>query len=430
MPFQGNPRAGAGDPAFLQFLFNRIDQRQKNERQQQLDQIALAEKVAKQRREEKKDAFDRALKTAEFMEKRKTAIESLTDRTEAASEDARSRIDENDARIAQQQAQGVFDLPADVEGPRFTPQMASEIETPQIVGQAFAPIQRDIGRLGQTQAEAFGEDPREASMNIAEQVDTQAATDRLLRRRKQREERQKKELEEEFQIRKEAREAEQAAANEGSWDLGKIAKRRAETKKDLEFLPNLVKDRRVIEKLDPSEPTHVIELVNRYQRRIDDATVREGDVALLRWAGSSVTEELLAKAKGVYDKTGKFPPEFGRTLKTNLERIMDEEERLVTEIDENRRAFGDSVGWNDRQMAASNPYPSLIEKVRERRDARIKEQMQQEDFVNSPVTDQEFNTVATYLSLGTNRSIDEIPNEEVMDGIAKLREAQAGGAPQ
>jgi len=102
MPFQGNPKAGAPDPAFLNFLFNRQDARAKAERQSGLDRAKAIAEIADQKRKSEIHSLDVAAKEAALLKANREANANLADEFSAAGQNASREVDALDQQeIAQ-----------------------------------------------------------------------------------------------------------------------------------------------------------------------------------------------------------------------------------------------------------------------------------------------------------------------------------------
>lgn len=77
MPFQGNPNAGAPDPAILQFVAQRQKDRAAQQRQQQIDQMNAIQAAREEARAQQQFDIDMAIKNQQLMQERANTADKI-----------------------------------------------------------------------------------------------------------------------------------------------------------------------------------------------------------------------------------------------------------------------------------------------------------------------------------------------------------------
>lgn len=161
--------------------------------------------------------------------------------------------------------------------------------------------------------------------------------------------------------------AEQNAVEAGKWTGENLDKVRTSQESKLAFSADTTKDWRRLESLKESNPQDVFELIQRWQRRVDQgATVREGDIAMISSVGASGASQFAATAQAFFDKNKKFPPGFGAQLKQSLEGMLTNEDQKIVDLKDEFDTYAESNGWSPAQKARASAYDRQANLARER----------------------------------------------------------------
>lgn len=161
--------------------------------------------------------------------------------------------------------------------------------------------------------------------------------------------------------------AEQNAVEAGKWTGDNLDKIRTAQESRLGFSADTTKDWRRLESLKESNPQDVFELIQRWQRRVDQgATVREGDIAMISAVGASGASNFFASAQSFFDKNKKFPPGFGENLKRSLEGMLVNEDQKIVDLADEFDAYAEQNGWTESQKNRASAYGKQIRMARDR----------------------------------------------------------------
>jgi hypothetical protein len=161
MPFKGNPNAGAPDPAFLQFLFNRQDARAKAERQSQVDRQKTIASIADQRRKTEVHDLDIATKRAAL-------LKSLNERGEGIAsgvESLKGRLQPEDLSAPAPSVQTPLDAGQDFGSIMAQNDPAGVAAVPQNA-QARDALSSEVSQLAQLRGQATGQGFDSAATSI------------------------------------------------------------------------------------------------------------------------------------------------------------------------------------------------------------------------------------------------------------------------
>ena len=204
MAFRGNPNAGAADPQFLNFLFNRQDAKMKQERQLALDRLAAGQQYEEERRKNAEFELNQAIKTSQFEMERSKFLSEQSDKTQAATIstqnelaspefDERSQVANAQASLAEPESTGQplapeeslkFNQIAFENDPNiFAP---SQSQRQEVVDKNFGPIERSAKRIAAAQARAFPGTgtPEQIEAETYDAIELQAAMDKFVVKRK------------------------------------------------------------------------------------------------------------------------------------------------------------------------------------------------------------------------------------------------------
>ncbi|GEM_PF-6881606 len=353
MPFQGVKNPGP-DPLQMFLTIRRLRQQEERDKQNlALGRVKAAQDAERFRRESEKHEIEMFLKRADLQAKGDALIEGVaTAREHAESELTPSDVtipgggEESDAftNLIAQDAPKSFRRGANAQqalAERLRPHLASGRSFSAVMGDADAHVdlterQRQIAREEaefQAELKAIGERKREA---------------RAERRVIAAEER--------------------AAANDGKWSGKDLDGYRKTQAKRLATVPKLNQDWAALDKLNKSgTPLDVLEVIQRWVRNVDEgATVREGDIELVRFFGASGFEELTSKAKGFLDAGGKIPGEMLQQLGGSFGRILEERDIEFADKMSDIEDFADRQGWSEREKNRAMPLSRAVKRLRKR----------------------------------------------------------------
>lgn len=157
------------------------------------------------------------------------------------------------------------------------------------------------------------------------------------------------------------------AIEAGEWTPKQITDLGVANEKRLAFTADLSKEWNRLSSLDPEEPTDVLELIQRWQKKVDEgAVVREGDITMLRSVGASGADNFLASAKGWISARKSFPPGFAENLKSSYEEMLSTDDQRAVEIDQEWQDYANRNGLTPAQRARAERWTRQVRQARER----------------------------------------------------------------
>lgn len=466
MPFQSNPNAGAFDPNLLGMLFAERDKRREAERQAMLDQAKMQQDAMKfameqakaQREEERADRKHRL----EILKGEADLFSSLGEKL-AAGERSASIVPDSIRR----QAQGNFlsgqapgnavltqNLTGTEEGMRALNKLAGEnpqeaIRQGQAATQAFGQAESISGnptydRLLSLLKDEYGID--QAGLRLSGQVegvldvaDEEAALGKEIDKESRAEQRAiRAELRAEgYRIAAEDRarkaellssEAEDNALRAGKWTGEALDKKRGSEETRLSFAPDTSKTWDLVGRMDPKDPQDILQLIQIWQRRVDKgATVREGDIDLVRMVGGSGFSTLAADARAFFQGKERFPEGFGERLTRSLGTILETEDHMIAALADEFDDYAMQNGWSKPMKARAEAYRKHKEAARARIAARgtPSGSTQTQPNTSGGMSQEDFDRIANEISISTGIPIDDVPDRLVVNAW----KYESGGVP-
>ena len=372
MPFQGNQN----QPDVLGFALQLMQlkrEREDRDRRFQLEQQQLAQGAQQAQLKSVSDFLDLKSKQFDLEQKQRDAAAAL----------GPSAADANDTTVAPQARQASAN--------QFVQGLEAQIgagQSPEFVGRNAGRAAAEIeAKRQRTRANTIETERRGVQRKIAEEA---------------RSEQRKIEGEQ------------RAQANDGRWSSADLNSYRKDREKELAFVSNSSMDRRRLEAINVKKPLDVLELVQRWQKKVDEgAVVREGDIALIRSVGASGVDNAFAAAKSWFDANKSLPEGFGESLRDSFESMLDDEDLRVTEIADEIEAFADNNEWGDRARNRAIPFRRQIQSARD----RVQQKIRRAEEVTSiaPPTRTQYRATVDSLRDMTGKSEQELTNEEVLD---------------
>lgn len=150
------------------------------------------------------------------------------------------------------------------------------------------------------------------------------------------------------------------------WKHSELLGQQEDFEKRLEPFDNLEEQLIMMEGLNPEIPLDVLQMVNMFQRNIDEGIVRGEDVRLQQFATMSGWEAFKAKAISMIDSGEAIPTEMGRKLQTSLNRQLRDKSQVMQKIVEDIDDFAESNKWGDAERAVAIPRRLQAERNLER----------------------------------------------------------------
>lgn len=219
----------------------------------------------------------------------------------------------------------------------------------------------------------------------------------------------------------------EAAAAGGVYDNKGVAKLAASYHEERKEAYTQNRDWKVVDEADPNDKGDNYKMIQILQRKIDPATVREGDVAMWRAMGVDNWGAFAARAQKVATGNERFPAGFGEMLKRQLEGYMTAEDERINDLATGHERYVAENIRNPNQARAALPDQEAVDAVR----ARIADR---ENAANGgPPTDSEYARAERLLRRrGAKGKIDGAAlNAEVqrMRSSATRAPSLAGGRP-
>lgn len=354
MPFQG-VKNSAPNPLQMFLAVHQL------RRQEEADKQSAALARVKAAQEAEKFRLDQAIKAADLQSKQAANAQVIAD----AQENAQSEFSPSDLSISgggeDSGAFGSIVAGLDPSGvQRGINAQAAFAEAVQPGLQSGRSLQGLLGEAGA--ARRATERDRLAEERKAE-ADAERA-DRFAIRKERRAE--------QAALRQAEEAAARAALKDGKWSGGDLDSFRKNQSKRFESVPKLNQDWAALDRLRSNGSNlDVLEVIQRWVRNVDEgATVREGDIELVRFFGASGFDDLWASAKGWLDENEKVPPAIRAQIDESFGAILEQRDVEFDDRFSDVEEFASQQGWNDRERKRAVPVSRAVRRLRERMDAR------------------------------------------------------------
>ena len=449
MPFRPVQNAGAPDPRLAQLLFNARRQRMQDERQAQVDRqnmlIAQQEAARKQqlhddtRAASAQERFKKQLEIDALVGERKRTAESAIEGvigSEVKSGQAALRAESDELLGMGGRPAGSPSLEQIVNSLQSRESIVPEARRDAISDRFLGPVNRDIENLAGFHRNIDPSSPAANPEFRNQSIDLQSATDARVRGRDFAIDQNTKESDakraDKFAIRRESRQEARdalvremaakdtlAALERGDWTGEEISSWRRARETETKDVDDLNKDWRFVERFNPNDSVDSTELIQKWVRRADPgATVREGDVALMREMGVSTMEGLIAAFGALADADKKLPAEFGRKLMRSYKAMLIDSDARANEVFLGMEEFADDQNWTDGQRRKAMPRRRAIRMIRERINNNANAVAVVEN--SGPASRDVYNQAIAILSERTGRSEEDISVDEVQSLVRSL----------
>jgi len=229
-----------------------------------------------------------------------------------------------------------------------------------------------------------------------------------------------------------------ARVNDGNWVSGDLNSYRKDRERELAFVPDIARDRRRLENINARDPLAILELIQRWQKRVDEgAVVRESDIALIKAVGASGLDNFFSSAKSMVQIDGSLPAGFGQKLKDSFSSMLGDEEIKALDLDSEMRDYAEKNGWSEAQKNRALPLQKQLGELRARNEEQEVQQEEQEvqqeeqddrraridDLrarVGPPKIWAEYRRAVDYLMAISGKTESELLDEDVFDAHAIL----------
>jgi hypothetical protein len=438
MPFQGNANAGAVDPTLVKMLFDQKARREEMALQDQIEQAKFARQMAidakNEARADEKHKLDMLTLRAGLADKLRAMAPDVDTASRTAQDVTSKNFTEQDlmgdgggqdfAGIVAQNDPTTFDQVG--RSNMAEANLATQLALGSDLQMAMAPgADRGMAidaTLGAGQA-VEADRARTAEIALEKTTDAENRAERRAMSAEARAERRAIAAEERALARTIAAER-RAADNGGQWDTDDLNTFRKDREGELKVAFDTSKEWRRLEATNPRNALDVLEVLQRWQRKVDQgATVREGDIDLIRSVGASGVENAFSSAKAFFDENGRFPDGFGEELKRSYASMLRDDDISTLEKAEAIEDYADQNGWDEDDRNRAIPYRKQIEQARQRVNGNGP--AGQADPAAATITPAEFNRIAKELSAATRIPLKDVPNEMVLKAW-KTRNAGPG----
>jgi hypothetical protein len=240
----------------------------------------------------------------------------------------------------------------------FVQSQAGQGRNPVQVG---ANIGSGLGLMKQARSQEFA--VKEGDALLQEQFDIRAegrGEARDIRREKR-----------EMEARSILEKAEADAIESGIWTPKQITDLGVANEKRLSFTADLSKEWNRLSDIDVKNPTHVLEIINKWQKKVDEgAVVREGDITMLRSVGASGASNFFSSAKALVDAKKAFPPGFAENLKESYEAMLSADDQKAVDIQQEWTDYAERNRLTPAQRSRAERWQRQVRQAEERLDKR------------------------------------------------------------